>query len=220
MRITAIIASGGQGLRMGSALPKQFIRVNGKPILAYTLSVFNLCEDIDEIILTAPSGYEGMTQEIVRAYNIRKISGIITGGPGRQQTVYNALRLAGGADIIVIHDAVRPFVTQIDISRAAEAAAVYGACSLAVPVKDTIVVCGADGAIIATPARETLWQIQTPQAFKGSVIREAHETARREHFTATDDAGLAGRCGTPARIIMGNYANIKITTAEDLLFFR
>lgn len=220
MKATAIIASGGTGLRMGSALPKQFISVKGKPILARTLSVFNICTGISEIILTAPAGYEALTENIISAFNFEKAARIITGGNTRQQSVYNALQAVSGADIILIHDAVRPFVTTEEILRTIEAAGIYGACSLGIPVKDTIKICDANGFVIGTPARETLWQIQTPQAFLSGVIMKAHEQALLDGITATDDAELAERIGQPTRIIMGNYANIKITTQEDLLFFQ
>ena len=219
MRTIAIIASGGQGSRMGSDIPKQFIVIKGKPILAYTLLTFNACADIDEIILTAPSGYEALTEKIASTFDIYKLSHIINGGGSRQETVYNALQAAINADIILIHDAVRPFVTADDISHAMKGAEAYGACSLGVPVKDTIKICDKNGSVISTPPRETLWNVQTPQAFLSPVIKRAHEHARHECFTATDDAELAERIGHPTRIIMGNYANIKITTKEDLVFF-
>ena len=219
MKVAAIIASGGQGKRMGSQEPKQFIKVDSKPILAYTLAVFNSCAGVNEIILTAPSGYESVTDEIARAYKIDKASNIVTGGDSRQQTVYNALQAARGAGIVLIHDAVRPFVTADEITRIIEAAGIYGACSLGAPVKDTIKICDSGGFVINTPPRETLWQIQTPQGFLYDIIMSAHEAARASGYTATDDAGLAERVGQPTRIIKGNYANIKITTQEDLLFF-
>ena len=220
MKTAAIIASGGQGKRMGPAGPKQFIEVNGKPILAYALSTFNSCADVNDIILTAPAGYESTTSGIARAYGIDKVSGVITGGGSRQETVYNALRAARGADIILIHDAARPFVTKDEISRTIKTAEIYGACVLGVPVKDTIKICDSGGFVISTPPRDALWQIQTPQAFSRDIIIDAHESARSGGYTGTDDAELVEKSGRPVRIIMGNYANIKITTMEDLLFFQ
>jgi len=220
MKITAIIASGGYGLRMGSDRPKQFIRIKDKPILAYTLSAFGRHADINEIILTSPSGYETISRDIVNQYEINKVSQIVTGGGSRQQTVYNALQAADDTGIIIIHDAVRPFITYNEIQRAINGARAYGACSLGVPVKDTIKQCDKNGFVIQTLPREALWQIQTPQAFSASIIKDAHEQARRDNFTAADDAELTERIGCPTRIIMGSYANIKITTKEDLLFFQ
>ena len=220
MKVTAIIASGGSGFRMGSALPKQFITVKDIPILAYSLITFNKCAVINEIILTTPPGYEAMTTEITELFGSDKISMIITGGKTRQQTVYKALQAAGETDIIVIHDAVRPFVTMDEIMRVIKTAQSTGACSLGVPVKDTIKICDANAISVATPARSTLWMIQTPQAFSSAIIKEAHKCAYRDGVIATDDSELADRIGYPTRIIMGDYTNIKITTKDDLSFFR
>ena len=219
MRTVAIIAAGGSGTRLGTDMPKQFVCVNDKPIMAYTLLTFNNSQDIHEIIVTSPAGYETMTEDIVSSYSIDKASKIITGGNNRQDTVYYALKAAQRDSIILIHDAVRPFVTQEEITGAIKGALAYGACSIGVPVKDTIKICDKNGLVINTPARETLWQIQTPQAFLYSIIKKAHEQARAIGYTATDDMGLVERMGCPTRIIMGSYSNIKITTKEDLCFF-
>ncbi|MDR1560657.1 MAG: 2-C-methyl-D-erythritol 4-phosphate cytidylyltransferase [Clostridiales bacterium] len=219
MKVIAIIAAGGIGARIGAGVPKQFINVKGKPILAYTLLKFNLCSEINEIILTAPKGYERLTQETVEAYHIDRVTKIAPGGANRQETVYNALIEARDADVILVHDAARPFVTCGAIERSIAEARVTGACSIGVPTKDTIKICDKFGFVINTPPRETLWQIQTPQAFLYPIIRKAHEQARLDGYTATDDLELTERIGHPARIIMGSYANIKITTREDLLFF-
>ncbi|MDR2648343.1 MAG: 2-C-methyl-D-erythritol 4-phosphate cytidylyltransferase [Clostridiales bacterium] len=219
MKVIAVIAAGGVGTRMGGRLPKQFFTVKGKPILAYTLITFSACADINEIILAAPEGYEKLTEETIEEHHINKVSKITRGGANRQETVYKALIEAGGADIVLIHDAARPFVTQEEIKRAITGARAFGACAVGVPVKDTIKICDREGFVISTPSRDTLWQIQTPQAFLYPVIQRAHEQARLDSYIATDDMELAERIGCPARIIMGSYANIKITTKEDLMFF-
>jgi len=219
MEVVGIIAAGGRGMRLRSDKPKQFMIVKDKPILAHTLLTFNKCPNISKIILTAPSGFEKVTEDIVNAYDIKGVTRVVAGGIDRQETVYLALEAIDSADVVVIHDAVRPFVTVDQITQAINAAVIQGACTLGVPVKDTIKVCGKDGFVLSTPKRETLWQIQTPQAFLYKVIKEAHDCARADGYSATDDTGLVEHIGLPVRVIMGSYRNVKITTPEDLSYF-
>jgi len=219
MKVIGIIAAGGRGMRLRSDKPKQFMVVKDMPILAHTLLTFNKCPNISEIILTAPSGFEKVTENIVNAYDIKGVTKVVTGGIDRQETVYLALEAIDSADVVVIHDAVRPFVTIDQITQAINAAVIQGACTLGVPVKDTIKVCGKDGFVLSTPKRETLWQIQTPQAFLYKVIKEAHDRARADGYSTTDDTGLVEHIGLPVRVIMGSYKNVKITTQEDLSYF-
>ena len=219
MKVVGIIAAGGRGTRLRSDKPKQFMTVKEKPILAHTLLAFSKCPDISEIILTALEGFKKVTEDIVDAYDIKGVTRVVIGGADRQETVYLALKAIDSADVVVIHDAVRPFVTVDLISQAIDIAGVHGACTLGVPVKDTIKVCGKDGFVLSTPERETLWQIQTPQAFLYQVIKEAHDCARADGYSTTDDTGLVEHIGLPVKLIMGSYANIKITTQEDLSYF-
>jgi len=220
MKVVGIIAAGGRGTRLCSDKPKQFLTVNEMPILAHTLLTFSKCTNISEIILTAPEGFKKVTEDIVDAYDIKGVTGVVTGGADRQETVYLALKAIDSADIVVIHDAVRPFVTADLIEHSISAAKIHGACTLGVPVKDTIKVCGKDGLVLSTPERKTLWQIQTPQAFLYRVIKEAHDYAHADGYCTTDDTGLVEHIGLPVKVIMGSYANVKITTQEDLLHFQ
>jgi 2-C-methyl-D-erythritol 4-phosphate cytidylyltransferase len=220
MKVACIIASGGRGVRLSPEKPKQFMIVREKPILAHTLLTFNKCPEISELILTAPNGYEKVTEDIVNAYDVKGIKRIIAGGADRQETVYLALNTIESSDIVVIHDAVRPFVTIALISQVIKEADAHGACTLGVPVKDTIKVYKKDGFALETPKRDTLWQIQTPQAFQHCIIKEAHKKAHSDGYSVTEDTALVEHIGLPVKVIMGDYANVKITTHEDLLYFR
>ena len=220
MYVTAIITAGGLGSRMGSALPKQFIDVKGKPILAYSLLTFENCPRINEIILTSPAGYEEITRGTAEKYKISKVTKVITGGDTRQQSVYYALQAEDGGGVVIIHDAARPFVTEDEILRVIDTAEISGAGAVGVPVTDTIKICDENGFAVQTLPRDTLWQVQTPQAFLSHIIKEAHKRARENGICVSDDTELADRIGRPTRIIMGNYANIKITTKEDLSLFK
>ncbi|MDR3238692.1 MAG: 2-C-methyl-D-erythritol 4-phosphate cytidylyltransferase [Clostridiales bacterium] len=215
--VTAIIAAGGRGARMNAGQPKQFLPLAGKPILARTLMVFAQCACVDEIVIAAPEDWiPFIERNILAFYGLGKASAT-PGGDTRQRSVYKGLQAARG-DLILIHDAARPLITHDDIAASLEAAVRDGACAPGVPLMDTVKVRGADGMARPAPPRETLWRIQTPQAFAAAVIREAHENAARDAFEATDDAALVERMGRPVQIIPGREANVKITTEDDLLW--
>ncbi|ADL08832.1 2-C-methyl-D-erythritol 4-phosphate cytidylyltransferase [Thermosediminibacter oceani] len=217
MKIAAVIAAGGRGRRMNSTLSKQFLMLKGRPILYYTLSTFESLEEIGEIILVVgPSDIFLAEQEVLIPYCFKKVK-LVEGGRERQDSVYNGLRSCSPqTDIVVIHDGVRPFVTKTMIKNSIEAAVKYRAVGVGVPVKDTIKVVD-KGLIINTPARSTLWAIQTPQTFEYNLILRAHEEARKSGFYGTDDTVLVERLGYPVRMIEGAYENIKITTPEDMI---
>ena len=214
----AVIVAAGKGKRMGTQVSKQFLEINGKPILAYTLDVFEHCPFLDRIVLvTAVENIEYCKREIVERYGFTKVKQLIPGGSERQFSVYNGLlALKGKTDLVLIHDGVRPFVKQEDILKTVETAAVYDACVLGVPVKDTIKVCDEETVITDTPRRDTLWSIQTPQTFRYKLICDAYEKAIQQKIAGTDDSMLAEKNGTAVRVAMGSYDNIKITTMEDL----
>ncbi|MGB9814255.1 MAG: 2-C-methyl-D-erythritol 4-phosphate cytidylyltransferase [Thermovenabulum sp.] len=217
MYVSAIIAAGGKGKRMNSAKSKQYLPLKGFPILYYTLTVFETLKEIDEIILVVGGqDVEFVKKEIINKYKFKKIK-VVEGGFERQDSVYNGLRsCAPQTDIVVIHDGVRPFITHKLILESIEAAKIYNAAGVAVPVKDTIKIVE-DGFIKTTPDRRKLFAIQTPQTFKYGLILEAHEAAKKEGFYGTDDAVLVERLGVKVKIIDGSYENIKITTPEDII---
>jgi 2-C-methyl-D-erythritol 4-phosphate cytidylyltransferase len=218
MKADAIIVSAGKGVRFMEGKKKQFHLLEGKPILAHTLDRFETCPLIRSIRLVA--GQEDMDyclKEIVEKFRFKKVSQIVPGGKRRQDSVKNGIdALPKDADIVAIHDGVRPFVTRAMIEDSIHSAVRYGAVILAMPVKETIKMSNLDGTVLKTLERESLWQVQTPQTFQANVIKEAHYKAAEDAFFGTDDASLVERLGMKVHILPGSYTNIKITTPEDL----
>jgi len=218
MKADAVIVSAGKGLRFMEGKKKQFHFLGGKPILAHTLDKFETCPLIRSILLVV--GQEDMDyclKEIIEQYKFQKISQIVPGGKRRQESVKNGIdALPKDTDVVAIHDGVRPFVTKAMIEDTIHSAERVGAVVLAMPVKDTIKVSNPDGTVLKTLDRESLWQIQTPQTFRVSVIKEAYYRAAEDGFVGTDDASLVERLGVKVHILPGSYTNIKITTPEDL----
>ncbi|MCL1863852.1 MAG: 2-C-methyl-D-erythritol 4-phosphate cytidylyltransferase [Defluviitaleaceae bacterium] len=215
MKISIVIPASGEGKRLGSEIPKQFLQPGGEPILRRTLSVFDAMEIVAEIAVAVPNGYA----EEVRGYKIAKLLHIVEGKATRAESVYAALRaLDKNADAVLVHDGVRPFVTSEIIMAVAEAAKEYGAAVACAPVTDTVKVADDSGNIISTPDRSTLWQAQTPQGFTYEIITRAYATAEADGIlaTATDDSALAERLGISVKIVPSCPKNIKITTATDL----
>jgi 2-C-methyl-D-erythritol 4-phosphate cytidylyltransferase len=219
MQVNAVIAAGGQGKRMNSSISKQFLTIQGHPILYYTLNKFEKMDIIKSVVLvTSTDDMDYTREEIIKRYRFKKIE-MVEGGKERQDSVYNGLReLSPQTDIVVIHDGVRPFVSIKLIENSIAAAAKFKAVGVAVPVKDTIKVVGNGNVIKTTPNRKSLWAIQTPQSFCYDIIMEAYEKALREGFYGTDDTVLVERMGLPVKVIEGAYENIKITTPEDIIF--
>mgnify|MGYP001037945471 CR=1 FL=1 len=217
MKTGAVIVAAGQGSLMRTAVSKQYLLLAGKPILVHTLLKFQAHPNIDMITVVVPAGDEQHVRELADHYGCGKVRHIVSGGSERQHSVARGLEtLRNKAELVLVHDAVRPFVTGEMITAAREAAAADGAAVLAVPVKDTIKIARADGTVESTPERRSLWAVQTPQAFRLSLLLNAYEQAERDGFIGTDDAMLVERLGHPVKIVHGDYANIKITTPEDL----
>jgi 2-C-methyl-D-erythritol 4-phosphate cytidylyltransferase len=219
MKADAVIVSAGKGQRFMGGKKKQFHLLAEKPILAHTLDKFEACPLIRSIVLVV--GQEDMDyclKEIVEKYRYRKISQIVPGGRRRQESVKNGIDvLPGEVDVVVIHDGVRPFITREMIEESIQSATRFQAVVFAMPVKETIKMSHPDGTVLKTLDRESLWQIQTPQAFQVNVIKEAYAKATEDGFVGTDDALLVERLGVKVHILPGSYTNIKITNPEDLL---
>ncbi|OPZ91636.1 MAG: 2-C-methyl-D-erythritol 4-phosphate cytidylyltransferase [Firmicutes bacterium ADurb.Bin419] len=215
-----VVVAAGKGTRMNMDMNKQYIKVGGIPILTRTLRKFDDLDYINEIILVVHNDDILCCKEnVIGACNFKKIKCIVTGGLTRQDSVYNGLKeVYERADVVIIHDGARPFVEEECIAACIEAAAECGISTLAVPVKDTIKYSNNEGFVEATPDRSTLWAVQTPQAFKYSLIMDSHKRARIDGFVGTDDTVLAERLGFKTKLVMGSYNNIKITTVEDLIF--
>lgn len=215
--ISAIIVAGGKGKRMGTDISKQFIAVNGKPILYYTLRKFLECKDIDNIILVLPKDeIEYCVKEILEKYSL-KVNKIIEGGKERQESVYNGLKACVNSNIVLIHDGARPFVSKHIIQTGIRYAEVYGAAAPGVMPKDTIKIKNLEGFSIQTPNRENLVAVQTPQVFKWSIIMECHEKIKKDKIMVTDDTMVVEMYGNKVYLYEGDYSNIKVTTQEDLL---
>jgi len=199
-------------------IKKPYMELSGKPILAYALGAFQRCSFIDSIVVVTAKGDESRCiHDVVRIYGIDKPLSVVTGGDTRQESVFNALQeLSSNTDVVVIHDAVRPFVTEDMILKSIDGANQYGSAIMAVPVKDTIKESDDDGFVWKTLDRRKLWAIQTPQTFKYDLIMKAHLYARENNIQATDDAYLVEQIGHKVKLIMGSYENIKITTPEDI----
>ncbi len=215
MKTVAIITAAGYGKRMGQ--PKQFIELAGKSILERTLLAFDNCKLIDSIILVVNQ------EDVERAteLTVKKLKQVVAGGKERQDSVNNGLKvLPEEAEIIVIHDGVRPFVTTEIIENSIKEAEKEGAVVVGVPVKDTVKQMSNDGAIIErTLNRKRLWAAQTPQVFKKELILKAYAEGNK-NYQVTDDAMLVEKLGSPVKMVMGSYRNIKITTPEDLVIAR
>ncbi len=215
---TAVIVAAGKGKRMGTEISKQFLPLCGREILAHTVEKFEKAENIRDIILVTGMDSLQDVQDMVQEYGWEKVISVTAGGKERQDSVWNGLQeVSEDTEIVLIHDGVRPFVTEDVLNLSIGTAIEMGGCVAGVPAKDTIKVCDAENIAVATPDRSTLWQIQTPQTFRKSLIVKAYEEAKQSGFIGTDDASLAENSGYPVKVIMGSYRNIKITTKEDLL---
>ncbi len=216
---TAIIVAAGRGTRMGSDIPKQFLKLDGIPIVVRTLRVFDQSPEVDEILLVVSEEYVSYCRtEIIEAYNIRKVRDIIVGGAERYDSVYNALLACEHADYVMIQDAARPFVTEEILKRASDAVKKYGTAVVGMPSKDTVKIVDENGFVRSTPDRSHVWNIQTPQVFSYSLIREANEIMKKKGMHGvTDDAMIVEASGLArVKLVEGSYENIKITTPDDL----
>ena len=215
-KVSAVIAAGGKGTRMGAGENKVFMKLRGREILLHTVEAFHNNPDIDEIVVVAGEGeYMRVTEMIMAANLTGKLRAVTTGGATRRESVYNGIRFTTG-DIILIHDAARCLISQAEISAAVEAVKEYGAAAVGVPCKDTLKSADEDGFITGTVDREKTFLIQTPQAFKKDIIRSAHEWAAENNIDATDDCALVEQMGGRIKIVTGRYDNIKITTPDDI----
>jgi 2-C-methyl-D-erythritol 4-phosphate cytidylyltransferase/2-C-methyl-D-erythritol 2,4-cyclodiphosphate synthase len=218
MKTVAIIPAGGSGKRVGASIAKQYLLLHTLPVLVHTLRVFQKAAAISDIILVVPGDDVAFVREqMVEKYVLTKVAAVVTGGRERQDSVANGLRTVTAAcDIVMVHDAVRPFVTEEMIVRVAAAAAGCGAASLGVLAKDTIKETAGDGIVQRTLPRCNLWQTQTPQAFSYDLLLRAYEAAEKDHYYGTDDASLVERIGAKVQMITGSDENMKITTPEDV----
>ena len=219
LNTVAIIPAAGAGLRMKGDRAKQFLDLNGKPLLGVTLERFQECQTVDSIILVVPSHEEEYCQkEIIDRYDLTKVAKIVAGGERRQDSVRMGLEASGGDyGLVLIHDGVRPFVESSLIDRIVTIARKDGAVITALPAKETVKKVDRDCMVIKTYDRQQIWLIQTPQVFRYADIMTAHQMALSEGWEdVTDDAALIEKIGIPVKVIQGSEYNIKVTTTHDL----
>ena len=216
MKVGAIIPAAGRGKRIGASVPKQFLEIQGRPLLHHTLMVFASCKLIDYVVLVMPrADVDKMGEDWLNKYEI--VRKVVVGGEQRQDSVYNGFSsLEEGTDIVVVHDGVRPFTTPQMIIATVEAAQQHGAAITAIPVSDTVKQA-ADGFVKQTVSRDGLWRVQTPQAFQYGLLQQAFKKAKKDSYYGTDEGSLVEYLGERVKIVPGSELNIKITRKEDLV---
>jgi len=211
--VAVLIPAAGLGRRLGGAR-KQFRMLGDRMLLLQTLLRFERHSEVDHIVVAVNGGQD--VETAIRVGGVSKLAAIVEGGSTRQESVRIALSMVpGGVGVVLVHDAVRPFVLDEEISRVIELARKEGAASMGVPVADTLRK-GERGCFGETVPRDGLYRMQTPQGFRRDWIEAAHEMARTRGFVATDDVELVQRCGYRVRLVEGGDHNLKITTPADL----
>jgi 2-C-methyl-D-erythritol 4-phosphate cytidylyltransferase len=214
--VAAVIPAGGVGTRFGARTPKQFLRLGTMPVLVATVRHFARHPAVRAVVVAAPEPWVARARRILGPVTAHAPLTVVAGGRTRQDSVWLALQAAPeDVAIIVVHDAVRPLITRRLIDAVVRVAAVEGAAICALPITETVKRVRAER-VEATLDRSELWAVQTPQAFRADLLREAHEKARRDGVVGTDDAMLVERLGHPVRVVRGLAENVKITTPADL----
>ncbi|MBQ2009185.1 MAG: 2-C-methyl-D-erythritol 4-phosphate cytidylyltransferase [Selenomonadaceae bacterium] len=221
--VTAIFPAAGKGKRMQAGMNKVLVELEGVPILVRTLARFSRCQAVDRlVVVVAAHEVEFVTDMLTRAdreYGLKPWL-VTAGGSERQYSVWNGIQAVQGAaddDIILVHDAARPLVSEKTILETIRVAEAKGAAIAAVPAKNTIKLCNAAGEVVETPDRSRLWEVQTPQGFRRDILVRANQQAMAESFLGTDDASLVERLGQKVFIVESDYRNIKLTTPEDMV---
>lgn len=219
-KTAAIILAAGKGTRMENQVHKQYLELLGKPLLYYAIHAFE-CSSVDQIILvTGPGEVRYCREEMIEKYGFNKVTAVTEGGKERYHSVYQGLKAVKNCEYVLIHDGARPCVTKTVIEAASNAARIYRACAVGMPVKDTIKITDEDEFASLTPDREHLWQIQTPQAFEYELVLQAYEklmSSEEYQKGVTDDAMVVeNMTKEKVKLVRGDYSNIKVTTPEDM----
>lgn len=216
-----VIPASGSGIRFGGRVPKQFLKVNGREIISYTIKKFESIEFIKGIIIAAKPEYFSLLSEIADKYRFKKIICFVSGGETRMESVYNGLSALNcrKTDIIAVHDAVRPFISKALIMNLFKFCAKHGSVIPALPVPDTVKEIKMKNVVNRTLSRESLMLAQTPQVFKYGEMLKSYEKAMKDNFIGTDESSILEYAGNKVRIIEGEKRNIKITTKEDIKNF-
>lgn len=219
MKKVAIIPSGGGGKRCGGSLPKQYVKINEKELIVYTLQVFQNCQMVDAIYVAVKNEYINTIYELKEKYNISKLVKAVEGGKERQDSVFNALQSIKLCkdDIVIIHDAARPLLDSTILINTIKDAEKYGAAVAAIKAKDTLF--SGKEFLESHLNRENMYYAQTPQIFKGDILLNSMKKAYQENFIGTDESSLVRRAGYKIKISEGSDLNFKITTAGDIKLF-
>ena len=220
MRTYAIIPSGGIGKRLNSSLPKQYVKINGKELIAYTLEIFQKCKLIDEIIISAQPEFFSLLEEIKSTFNISKLSKIVEGGTERQDSVFNALKSidASDSDIIAVHDAARPLLPNKVLEAALLTAKKFDNVIVATKTTDTLI--SGEKFVNGYLDRNSTFHVQTPQISKYKILLDAMKSAYDDNFIGTDESILLYRTSNKIKILEGSSLNFKVTTQSDLNLFK
>ena len=215
----ALVPAAGRGLRMGGAIPKQFLALGGEPLVVHSLRVLQQSPVIDEIILAVPQAdLDYCLNDLAVRFGFSKIRRVVAGGKERQDSVRHALEhVPVDTQTVVVHDAVRPFLTAQMVADVVEAAQRVGGAIIALPMRDTVKQVGLEKHIERTVDRTPLWLAQTPQAFRRDWLLQVHRKAHAEGVHATDDAFLFEWAGHPVVVVEGSGENIKVTRPEDMI---
>lgn len=213
--VSAIVPAAGTGSRMNSKTKKQFLEINGKPVIAHTLIRLSFCEKIDEIIVVTGKDDILYMTDIIKAFGINKVGVVTAGGATRQESVEKGALEAKG-DYLLIHDGARPLITRKEIEGAIEAGIKYRAAAVGIPLEDTIKLSDEDGFSIKTLPRDNIIRIQTPQVIEKKLYFEALSFAKENNISATDDISLVEALGIKPKITPGSRMNIKITRPDDI----
>lgn len=217
MRYEVVLPAAGSGKRMGAGQNKLFLTLVDKPILVHTLLVFEQDENCTGIWLAVKDEERDFIESLLASYQITKVKGLPTGGAERQHSVYSCIKEMQAVEVVLVHDAARPFITTPTIAQLAVIAYEKGAAIAGVRAKDTMKVVE-NGLIKETVDRDSLWMIQTPQAFRFDLLAQAEDVAEKVGFLGTDEAMLVERLGHDIHIVESSYENVKMTTQEDLIF--
>ncbi len=210
---TVMFLAGGMGTRMGSTVPKQYLMIHNKPLALHSFEIFASIPEVQQIVVVCEPFYE----ELFKPYQGNKSLLFARPGLRRQDSLWNGIQLLQDDPLVCVHDSARPFIDVSLIRRVVESAEGMGAAAIGVRVKATIKVCNSEQMIVNTPERSQLWEMQTPQVVRLSLLKEGFAIAQERHMTVTDDVALAELAGRPAKVVEGSYINIKVTTPEDLL---
>ena len=221
---TAIVLSAGSGSRMKSDIPKQYMDLNGKPVIYYSLKAFEESDFSSIVLVCGKNDVDYCKKEIVEKYGFTKVKAVVAGGKERYHSVYEGLKMAEGSDYVFIHDGARPMITPQMIRRLQDVVIVEETAVAGMPVKDTIKIVDENNYVESTPERKYVWQVQTPQCFSYSIIYEAYKAVITDETEGvpippiTDDAMvLSYATDYEVKMVEADYKNIKITTPEDIL---